>query len=73
MQHATGNLHDYALLILNQGMRSDEVFSLRKEDVGLDCGVVHVRRGKSRAARRTLRLTEEVKLILARRLVGPSP
>lgn len=48
-------------------MRPEEVTSLRKEDVDLERARVHIRSGKSKAARRTLDLTAESRSILARR------
>jgi integrase len=65
-------LWDVARLIRNQGMRPEEVVSLRRTDVDLERGVLHVRQGKSPAARRTLDLTAESRSILARRLDGDS-
>lgn len=67
------NLHDLAQLILNQGMRPDEVLNLRREDVDLERGQLSIRAGKSPAARRTLDLTSESREILSRRLKGTSP
>lgn len=67
------NLHDLGRLILNQGMRPDEVACLRKEDVDLERGQVHVRKGKTPAARRALDLVSESRQILARRMGGSSP
>jgi integrase len=73
------NLHDVARLILLQGMRPEEVLSLRKDRVDLIAGVLVVAHGKTTAARRTLRLTAESKTILGRRMgsdglwVFPSP
>jgi integrase len=67
------NLHDLAQLILNQGMRPDEVFNLRREDVDLERGQLSIRSGKSPAARRGLDLTSQSRLILSRRLEGKSP
>lgn len=61
------NLYDLAILIRNQGMRPEEVLSLRKEDVNLERGQLHIRRGKTKAARRTLDLTTESVSILAAR------
>lgn len=66
------DLHDVGRLMLNQGMRPEEVTSLRKTDVDMDHGQVHIREGKSAAARRTLDLTTESKVILGRRMPGPS-
>ncbi|HEV8525433.1 MAG TPA: tyrosine-type recombinase/integrase [Terriglobales bacterium] len=67
------DLFDAARLMLNQGMRPDEVTSLRKDDADLERGQVHVCKGKSAAARRTLDLTSESRSILARRMSGQSP
>lgn len=66
------DLHDVGRLMLNQGMRPEEVTSLRKADVDMDHGQVHIREGKSAAARRALDLTTESKVILGRRMPGPS-
>lgn len=67
-----GDLNDLGRLILNQGMRPEEVTSLRKSDVDLDRGQLRVIGGKSPAARRTLDLTTESRAILARRMAGDS-
>jgi integrase len=67
------DLCDVGRLMLNQGMRPDEVTCLRKDDVDLERGQLHIRRGKSTAARRTLDLTSESRQILARRMDGISP
>jgi integrase len=62
------NLWDLARLIRNQGMRPDEVLSLQRGDVDLARKVLHVRNGKSAAARRTLNLVAESCSILTRRM-----
>jgi integrase len=74
-RHAAKNsdLHDLARLILNQGMRPDEVACLRKEDVDLERGQLHIPKGKTPAARRALDLISDSRLILARRMGGSSP
>lgn len=66
------NLFDLAVLIRNQGMRSEEVLSLQTADVDLERGQVHVRWGKTRSARCTLTLTAESRRVLAARCNGPS-
>jgi integrase len=66
------NLYDLAMLMRNQGMRPEEVTSLRKADVDLERAKVHIRSGKSKAARRTLDLTAESRSILARRCQSTS-
>ncbi|MEW6472922.1 MAG: tyrosine-type recombinase/integrase [Actinomycetota bacterium] len=45
-------------LALTTGMREGEILALRWRDVDLDAGIVHVRHGKTRAARRAVPLTE---------------
>jgi integrase len=73
------DLWDLGRLILNQGMRPEELLALPGPDVDLFAGQVRVRKGKTKAARRTLDLTTESRSILARRLqkdpkwVFPSP
>ena len=64
------NLYDAARLILLQGMRPEEVMGLAQDDVNLDKRTLFIRRGKTRAARRTLKLHTESLSILARRLDG---
>jgi integrase len=66
------DLNDLGRLILNQGMRPEEITSLRKSDVNLDHGQLQIIGGKSPAARRTLDLTSESRVILARRMAGDS-
>jgi integrase len=68
-----GDLHDLARLILNQGMRPDEVVCLRTEDVELESGKLYVRHGKSPAARRILHLINDSRQILSDRMNGKSP
>ena len=53
--------------------RPDEVLGLRREDIDLERGQLHIRNGKSPAARRTLDLTSESRQILSRRREGKSP
>lgn len=62
------NLADVARLILDQGMRPDEVYSLECRGFDAVRGRVSVFVGKTKAARRTLRLTPECRLILERRV-----
>jgi integrase len=67
------DLHDLRQLMLNQGPRPDEVASLLKTDVDLEHRKMHIRKGKSRAARRKLDLTAESCRILAERMASESP
>ena len=62
------DLHDVAKLILLQGCRPEEITQLRPEQVDLERGIMRIERGKSRAARRTLRLRPESRDILAARV-----
>ena len=70
--HALGDL---SRLMLNQGIRPDcEGLQIRAEDVDLERGLLEIRNSKTRAGRRTLRLTEESKRILAKRIANaPGP
>jgi integrase len=56
--------------MLHQGCRPDELMSLLQADVDLVRGLLHIRRGKTKAAKRSLKLTAESKAILAARLDG---
>ena len=69
------SLGDLARLIVNQGIRPDcEGLQIRAEDVDLERGLLHIRNSKTRAGRRSLRLTDESKDVLARRIaVAPGP
>jgi site-specific recombinase XerD len=64
------NLYDLARLMRNQGCRPDELMCLRQNDVDIHKGQVHIRMGKTAAAKRTLKLTAESRAILARHLDG---
>jgi integrase len=64
------NLHDVAKLILLQGMRPEEVLRLRPEDVDLERGTLRIARGKTKAARRALKLRADAIEILARRVAA---
>jgi len=66
------DLYDLGRLMLNQGMRPEEVVALRKLDVDLELGQLQIRAGKSKAARRTLDLTPESREILTRRMSADS-
>ena len=64
------NLHDLGRLMLNQGCRPDELMSLRQADTDLVKGLLHISHGKTKAAKRRLKLTAESKAVLAARLGG---
>lgn len=69
---ASGTLYDVARLILLTGARPEEILSLKRSDVELPKAVLHIRGGKTRAARRTLPLVAEAAAILERRLAETS-
>ena len=58
--------------MINQGMRPDEVIRLAKFDIDLHCRLIHVRNGKSSAAKRSIPMTSESKEILEQRMQGKS-
>jgi integrase len=66
------DLHDVGRLMINQGMRPEEVTVLLKKDIHLDTGKIVVSSGKTRAAKRRLDMTLESKTILGRRMKGDS-
>jgi integrase len=67
---ATPLLRDVARLILETGMRPEEVYTIRPENVDLLRGVLQVPNGKTAAARRLLRLTNGATEVLRQRLNG---
>nr|WP_246409067.1 site-specific integrase [Granulicella aggregans] len=70
---ATTVLRDVATLMLQTGMRPEEVYRLQPEHVDLSRGYVHVPFGKTAAARRSLRLTAAAREVLARLIAAQSP
>jgi integrase len=68
--NASPLLRDVARLILETGMRPEEVYTLRPENVDLVRGVLQVPYGKTAAARRLLRLTSGAMEVLRRRMTG---
>ena len=66
------DLRDLVLIILNHGLRPNEVLSLRKEDVKLDRGHFAIQHGKTPSARRSVRFTPETLPIFERRIKNAS-
>jgi integrase len=64
------SLYDLGRLMINQGCRPEEILDLQTTDVDLERSRLTIRDGKSRAARRQLRLTAESREICARRVVA---
>jgi integrase len=62
-------LRDVATLIVETGMRPEEVFTIRKENVHLKLGYLFVPSGKTHFARRNVLLTDATIELLKRRLV----
>jgi integrase len=62
--------HDAVRLVLLTGMRPDEVLHLTPADVDLERSLVRVGQGKTKAARRTIRLVPEASEVLARRMAA---
>lgn len=65
---ACPTLRDAAVLILECGMRPDEVFRITERDVELDKRFLHIRSGKTKNARRNLFLTDAALEIVKRRI-----
>src|SRR6266702_3965678 len=65
---ASQSLRDIATMMLETGMRPDEVCRVRRENVHLDQGYLFNPFGKTKAARRKVPLTEKACALLARRL-----
>jgi integrase len=61
-------LQDVAALILETGMRPDEVLHLKVNDVDFEVGFVQVVAGKTRSARRKIAMSARARLILERRV-----
>ncbi len=61
-------LWDIAMLMLETGMRPEEVYRIRPENVHLSAGYLFNPHGKTKAARRQIALTTAVRGILARRI-----
>jgi integrase len=67
---ANALLRDVATVILETGMRPEEVFTIRKENVHLAHGYVFVPTGKTRFARRNIPLTDTAREVLKRRVAA---
>jgi len=67
---ASRTLRDVGELILGTGMRPAEVLSLKTEDIHLTDRYAFVPKGKTRAARRSLPLTDSALRVLRRRMRG---
>jgi integrase len=68
MAAASPLLRDVATLIVETGMRPEEVFTIRKENVHLQRSYLFIPSGKTRFARRNIQLTDASMKVLKRRL-----
>jgi integrase len=68
---ATPVLRDVATLMLETGMRPEEVYRIQPENVNLAGGFLLNPFGKTKAARRRVPLTTAARGVIARRLGGP--
>jgi integrase len=70
LQASSRTLRDVGVLILGTGMRPAEALALKSEDIHMTERYALVPKGKTRAARRTLPLTESALQVLGRRTRG---
>lgn len=67
---ASAILHDVAVLMLETGMRPEEVYTIRPENVSLESGYISILHGKTKAAKRKISLTADAERVLAARVAG---
>lgn len=66
------DLHDFVVILLNHGLRPNELLNLRQDDVTLGPGRFAIQKGKTASARRVIPVTAETRLIFERRVNGAS-
>jgi integrase len=66
------DLRDFVVVLLNHGLRPNEILHVRKEAVRLDLGQFVIQKGKTASARRTVGLTPETLAIFERRMENAS-
>jgi len=69
---ASQPLADFAVMMLDTGMRNDEVAHLEWRTVNLERGYLAVERGKTKAARRRIPMTQRLMNMLERRRSEPT-
>ncbi len=67
-EKASPVLRDVGRLILETGMRPEEVYTIRPENVDLERRAIQIPHGKTKAARRLLTLTSAAQEVLKRRM-----
>jgi integrase len=70
LKKASQPLKDIARIILDTGMRPEEVFRMEVLDVDFERRTISNPRGKTRAARRTVPMTEQVWFVLKNRAIA---
>ena len=70
LEAATPFLRDVATLMLETGMRPEEVYRITPQNVNLAGGFLFIPFGKTKAARRRVPLTTAARSVLARRMDG---
>ncbi|HEY3707686.1 MAG TPA: tyrosine-type recombinase/integrase [Terracidiphilus sp.] len=70
LERASPVLRDIARLILETGMRPEEVYTIRPENVDLERRTIQVPQGKTKAARRLSTLTSSALEVHGRRDEG---
>ncbi len=68
LQHASPLLKDIAILMVETGMRPNEVFAIRRENVHANERYIFIPAGKTRFARRNVLLTDRALEVIQRRL-----
>lgn len=68
LAEASDLLRQIATLIIETGMRPDEVYGMRRDDLHLDAGYYFNQQGKTPSARRRVPLTTRAQQIIAERL-----
>lgn len=66
-------LRDVAVIMVETGMRPEEVYRIRRENVHLDQGHVFNPYGKTKAARRKVWLNDTASAVISRRLTQAKP
>ncbi len=68
LEHASPVLRDVAMLILETGMRPEEVFTLQPSNIDPGLTFLRIFRGKTKAAKRRIELSPTARTILERRV-----
>lgn len=69
LEEANQTLRDFAIIMIETGMRPSEVAAIERNNVNLDSGFVFVPVGKTKAAKRKIPLTDRAAKVLSKRVV----